>query len=278
MKAGVFAHLQAVTAEPDLGGTPYRYLGTLGKGGMGTVYCVEDTRLGREVALKALDVEVEEAKVVARLEHPGIVPVHDVGRLPDGRAYYVMKRVQGQTLDAWLAHGPPLAARVRMFHRICDAVGFAHAQCVVHRDLKPQNVMVGSHGEALVMDWGLSLVPGRAGTRGFMAPEQEQGGAVDARADVYALGVVLEGLLGAEAPAPLKSVIACARQGDPKARYADARALGADVAAWLDGAAVSVHREGLGEKLGRWYRTYQVLILLVVAYLVMRTLVAVLVR
>ena len=144
--------------------------------------------------------------MVARLEHPGIVPVHDVGRLPDGRAYYVMKLVRGERLDAWLARGPALAARVRLFQRLCEAVGFAHAQGVVHRDLKPQNVMVGSYGEALVLDWGLSGVTGAAGTRGFMAPEQEAGRATDARADVFGLGVVLEGMLGAGAPAPLRSV------------------------------------------------------------------------
>ena len=137
MNLGVLAHLQCVAGGIDLSGTPYRLVREIGKGGMGTVYCVEDTRLGREVALKALDVEVEEARVMARLEHPGIVPVHDVGRLPDGRAYYVMKLVRGERLDAWLARGPALPARVRLFQRLCEAVGFAHAQGVVHRDLKP---------------------------------------------------------------------------------------------------------------------------------------------
>lgn len=278
MNPAVFAHLQSVASELDLSGTPYRFVRLIGRGGMGTVYCVEDTRLGREVALKALDVEVDEARVAARLEHPGIVPVHDVGRLPDGRAYYVMKLVRGERLDAWLARTPPIAARVRLFQRLCEAVGFAHAQGVVHRDLKPQNVMVGAYGEALVLDWGLSGVLGAAGTRGFMAPEQEAGRATDARADVFALGVVLEGMLGADAPPPLRSVVARAKAVDPGQRYADAGVLAADIAAWLDGAPVSAHRETIGEKVGRWYVRYQVLVLLIVAYLVMRTVVALVVR
>src|SRR5205085_2428258 len=118
------------------------------------------------VALKVIDVPdagIEarlrrEAQVLARLEHPGIVPVHDVGSLPDGRAFYTMKWVQGDRLDRALARPLPLAERLRLFLRIAEAVAFAHARGVLHRDLKPANVMVGSFGEVLVLDWGLAKI------------------------------------------------------------------------------------------------------------------------
>src|SRR5207302_1822515 len=140
---------RAAVREPDLSQTKYRLAGVAGSGGMGTVYIVEDTELRRRVALKVLDapdagVEARlrrEAQVLARLEHPGIAPVHDIGGLPDGRVFYTMKWVQGERLDARLSRPVPLAERLRLFLRIADAVAFAHAQGVVHRDLKPENVM-----------------------------------------------------------------------------------------------------------------------------------------
>jgi serine/threonine protein kinase len=162
----VVSRLRAAVREPDLSGTKYRLRGVAGAGGMGTVYVVEDTELGRQVALKVLDVPdsgIEarlrrEAQVLARLEHPGVVPVHDVGTLPDGRTFYTMKLVQGERVDAYVSRRPPLPERLRVFIRIADAVAFAHAHGVLHRDLKPQNVMVGAFGEVLVMDWGLAKI------------------------------------------------------------------------------------------------------------------------
>ena len=103
---GALDHLREVAAEPDLSGTPYEIAGIIGRGGMGTVYLARDRDLDREVALKVVELDGEdtermlrEARILARLEHPGIVPVHDVGTLPDGRAWYVMKRVRGRSLD-----------------------------------------------------------------------------------------------------------------------------------------------------------------------------------
>jgi serine/threonine protein kinase len=158
--------LRAAADMPDLTGTRYRLLEKLGQGGMGDVYRVEDPALGRQVALKVISVPdsggelatrlLREARVIAQLEHPGIVPVHDVGTLPDGRVFYTMKLVQGLRLDQYLAQPGTLAERLRIFERICQAVSFAHAHGVLHRDLKPQNIMVGPFGEVLVMDWGLS--------------------------------------------------------------------------------------------------------------------------
>ena len=153
---------------PDLAGTRYRLLERIARGGMGVIYAAEDQTLSRRVALKVLDVPVpgsdfahrlnREARVLARLEHPGIVPVHDVGTLADGRVFYAMKFVEGQRLDLHIESVPSLPDRLRLFLRICDAVAFAHARGVLHRDLKPANVMVGAFGEVLVMDWGLAKV------------------------------------------------------------------------------------------------------------------------
>jgi serine/threonine protein kinase len=99
---------------------------------------------------------LREARILARLEHPGIVPVHDVGSLADGRIWYTMKRVEGHRLDEHLASVPELPRRLAVFERVCEAVAFAHAHGVIHRDLKPGNVMVGPFGEVLVMDWGVA--------------------------------------------------------------------------------------------------------------------------
>lgn len=151
---------------PDLAGTRYRLLERVARGGMGVVYAAEDEKLQRRVALKVLDAPntdgdlanrlIREALVLARLEHPGIVPVHDVGTLADGRVFYTMKFVQGQRLDQYIETVSSVTERLRLFLRICDAVAFAHAHGVLHRDLKPANIMVGSFGEVLVMDWGLA--------------------------------------------------------------------------------------------------------------------------
>ena len=160
--------LRAGADEPDLSGTRYRLLERIARGGMGVVYAAEDEKLERRVALKVLDVPgtegdfanrlMREARVLARLEHPGIVPVHDVGTLADGRVFYTMKFVEGQRLDKFIEGVESVQDRLRLFLRICEAVAFAHARGVLHRDLKPANIMVGPFGEVLVMDWGLAKI------------------------------------------------------------------------------------------------------------------------
>jgi serine/threonine protein kinase len=163
----VVARLQTGMQTPDLSGTRYRAIELLGQGGMGAVWLAQDSILQRPVALKVLTTEnssadlagrlMQEAVVLARLEHPGIVPVHDAGTLPDGRTFYCMKLVEGQTLDHY-ARKLPLRERLRLFQRIAEPLAFAHSRGIIHRDLKPANVMVGSFGEVLIMDWGLAKV------------------------------------------------------------------------------------------------------------------------
>jgi len=282
---GALDHLKEVASEPDLAGTPYEIVGTIGQGGMGTVYLARDRDLDREVALKVVQLHQEdtermlrEARILARLEHPGIVPVHDVGVLPDGRAWYVMKRVRGSRLDRSLS----LPDRLRAFERICEAVAFAHAHGVIHRDLKPENVMVGPFGEVLVMDWGVARLQGTVeapsimGTPGYMAPEQERGEMerIDERTDVYALGAILSFLLEGEdrVPRPLAAIRSRAMAAEPEGRYPNVRELSADLGRYLDGLPVAAYRESLLEQAARLFRRYRAPILLVLAYLLMRAL------
>jgi serine/threonine protein kinase len=154
---------------------------------MGSVFLAEDVELRRRVAIKAphdagldpLSNErmLREARVIARLEHPGIAPVHDLGTLPDGRPFYVMKLIRGQRLDELLSADAPRSERLRVFERVCETVAFAHANGVIHRDLKPQNIMVGAFGEVLVLDWGVAkLLPPPADDGAARAPD----GAYDA--------------------------------------------------------------------------------------------------
>ena len=199
------------------------------------------------MALKVLEVPgsegelanrlMREARVLARLEHPGIVPVHDVGALADGRVFYTMKLVEGQRLDKYIESVASIPDRLRIFLRSCDAVAFAHVRGVLHRDLKPANVMVGSFGEVLVMDWGLakiladaptpnctiltlrfprsptnlgtdtavSVITGHGrvmGTQGYMSPEQARGEieSLDARSDIFSLGALLRFVLSEKLP------------------------------------------------------------------------------
>jgi serine/threonine protein kinase len=159
-------HLRTIVGDPDFSATKYRVVKELARGGMGTVYLAEDPELKREIAIKVLNTPevypdlarrmVREAQIIARLEHPGIVPVHDVGVLADGRVFYAMKLVRGSRLDEYAAGFQSFKDRLRKFQAACDAVAFAHAHGVVHRDLKPQNIMIGSFGEVLVLDWGVA--------------------------------------------------------------------------------------------------------------------------
>ncbi len=256
---------------------PSRYedLGLLGRGGMGEVRRVRDRVLNRTLAMKigraalgespaAFSRFREEAQATAQLQHPNIVPVHDMGQLADGRIWFTMKEIRGQTLAEAIAavHGAGAAARpaawslrglVTAFHAVCQAVAYAHSRGVLHRDLKPDNVMLGDYGEVYVLDWGLARVLGRsdrplapdpmpfggvneavetshrsrsptrvgqvAGTPAYMPPEQALGAVdqIDARSDVYALGAILYELLSGRPPyqGNARSVLAQVLRGPP---------------------------------------------------------------
>ena len=302
----VVERLRDVATRPALPGDRYAILRPLGRGGMGSVYVARDAQLGREVAIKvsnatAASSELEsrlkhEARVLASLEHPGIVPVHDAGVLEDGRVFYVMKLVRGRTLTEHALGLESEAARLSVFERVADAVAFAHAAGVVHRDLKPSNVMVGAFGEVLVLDWGVARLLGRAdsqldgvriGTEGFMAPEQARGesGEAGPAADVYSLGALLvwlfasDGAPGLQArggamPKRLRAIAVKCQAASPADRYPDASALVADLARYRQGDPVSARRESALERLGHWAWRHQTVILLVLAYLVMRAIFA----
>jgi serine/threonine protein kinase len=278
-------HLRRVADRPDLASERYEVLEEIGRGGMGTVYRVRDRELGRDAALKVLSVlddELlaarirEEARVLASLEHAGIVPVHDIGTLEDGRVWVLMKLVDGRRLDEHARDGAPLVERLRLFERVCETVAFAHARGVVHRDLKPANVMVGAFGETLVLDWGVALRAGEKdeglaiGTPGFMSPEQARGEPVDARTDVYSLGAILASLVDEPRPAPLEAICRKACSEEAGDRYASVDDLRRDVAAFADRSPIAAYRESFVERVARLAAKYQTAILLVLAYLAMR--------
>ena len=284
--------LRALVGDGALDAGRYALREVLGEGGMGTVYRAPDTELVRAGAVKVLRfpgnsdwVERfrQEARTIAGLEHPGIVPVHDAGILPDGRAFYVMTLVRGKRLDSHLASLASLPERLRLFQRVTDPVAFAHSRGVVHRDLKPANIMVGPFGEVLVMDWGVAQLPGSGpepgvvlGTAGFMAPEQARGDGreVDSRADVYALGAILSGLLPKDRPAPraLRAIVARATAPAAGDRYPGVAEPSDDVGRFLDGEPVEAYPESLWARLARLAGRYRTPLVLILAYLAMRLL------
>jgi serine/threonine protein kinase len=296
--------LRDVADWPEPPSGRYDILEPLARGGMGTVYRARDRELERDVAVKVLSATApdealarmqQEARVLARLEHPGIVPIYDVGTLVDGRIFYVMKLVAGPRLDEHVADRR-LSERLRRFGRICEPVAFAHAHGVVHRDLKPDNVMVGPFGEVLVMDWGAAQVRQAiadrgsgasagawvVGTTAYMPPEQARGETVDARADVYALGGILHFMLAGGSPdaAPLRgprSVQAiCRKARSPVAadRYPDVASLSADVDRFLAGEPVAARPENALEAAARLARKHRAAIAIITTYLTLRYVIA----
>jgi eukaryotic-like serine/threonine-protein kinase len=206
----------------------YRMVEVLARGGMGEVLVARDDQVGRDVAIKrmraaapsdrAIERFLREARIQGRLEHPAIVPVHEIGRTRDGLPFFAMKKLAGTTLAKLVEKDTQLQPLLRAFVDVCLAVEFAHVRGVIHRDLKPENIVLGDFGEVYVLDWGIAKVIGEAdtelgdigsdrredqtgqgaliGTYGYMSPEEVRGDIdIDARADVYALGCVLFAIL-----------------------------------------------------------------------------------
>ncbi len=207
-------------------GERFEELGTLGRGAMGEVALVLDHDLGRTVALKRqipgapVDRFIQEIRTLGKLEHPNIVPVHDVGREEDGRLFFVMKKIEGETLEHVIERLRardldyqtrfPFERRAEIVVGILHALAHAHASGVLHRDIKPENVMLGRHGEVQLVDWGVALAfdPDQRpttreasgtliGTPWFMSPEQARGenDVLDARSDLYAVAALFHEFL-----------------------------------------------------------------------------------
>ncbi|MEW6577738.1 MAG: protein kinase [Chloroflexota bacterium] len=199
----------------------YEIVSKLGKGGMATVYRARQVTMQRDVAIKVMSADLaadpefvarfeREAHVIARLEHPRILPVHDFGH--EGELFYlVMRLIEGESLYYRLKRGPlPLKTAARLIGQIGEALDYAHAEGVIHRDLKPNNILIDQWDNLYLMDFGLAKMMASAqsltqsgtvlGTPAYMAPEQWRGEPVDARTDVYALGIILYEMVAGRTP------------------------------------------------------------------------------
>ncbi len=293
----------------------------IARGGMGRIRMARDRRLRRDVAVKEILVKTgeaarrfeREARITARLQHPSIVNIHEAGVWPTGEPFYAMKLVTGRPLDEVIADAKSFEQRLALVPNVlavADAMAYAHGERVIHRDLKPKNVLVGAFGETVVIDWGLAKDLADAGsepdggrpfrsaddaktafgavmgTPAYMPPEQASGQPVDERADVYAIGVLLDHVLSGKppftgtssdeileavkrgSPTPLSerqpgvppdllAIVERAMQRLPSRRYPTARELAEDLRRFQNGQLVGTHRYSLGELLRRWMRRHR---------------------
>lgn len=259
----------------------YEFVRELGSGGQSRVFLAFDHHLERHVAFKVPHADAEaafltEARLTARLEHPGIVAIHELGRRDDGSLYAVLElagldpqtgraRSLRDVLDGCRTTDERLALLPRLLE-VCDALAAAHASRVVHGDVKPENVAVGLRGEVVVLDWGLAVdldappaTPRISGTPRYMSPQRARGEPPTLTDDVWSLGTMLGELLeGAPMPgSPLRAIVRRCHAEVPQARYPDAGALATDLRAWLTDGLVSAHRYPLTERLSLTLRRHR---------------------
>ncbi|MBD3241131.1 MAG: protein kinase, partial [Chitinivibrionales bacterium] len=295
------------------GGERFHLVGEIGKGAAGRIYAMRDNSLNRTIAVKFLQKSREkkrgvkrqfitEARVTAMLEHPNIMPVYDIGATEKNEIFFTMRQVTGCSIGDAIRKAnageelpdefATLDGRVRIFLKICDALAYAHHQGFVHQDIKPDNIMLGEFGEALLLDWGSALNlkstgPGGKnlyGTPAYMSPEQARRERADERSDVYCVGAsffhalflrhptwaedpdefwekkrngVIDPVSDAErrrVPVALTAIALKAMHHDPAKRYQSIHELADDLKRYQAGRAVTAHRETLVESFLRWYR------------------------
>jgi tRNA A-37 threonylcarbamoyl transferase component Bud32 len=284
----------------------------IGRGATSQVWLAHDRDFDRDIAIKYLPPRAQgmsgvdsrflhEARITAGLEHPNVVPVYDLGRSADGGLFMVMRRISGRSLGeriraavaAGRGEAEPIDAVVTIFRKVCDALAFAHSRGILHRDIKPDNIMLGDYGEVVLVDWGAAseaigspLAKGLAGTPAFMSPEQARGEPITPASDVYSLGASLFQTLflrlplhtaqdeefwnrkrsgsidvpsareAARVPAPLYAIMLKALAAEPARRYAGIQGFAADLQAWQAGLAVSAWRDPWTVRLRRWHRRH----------------------
>ncbi len=271
---------------------PWAVTGVAGRGGMGVVYEAEraDGAFTRRVALKLiqgpaaqgflLERFLSERQLLAGLDHPHIARLLDGGVTPDGRPYFAMEYVAGAPLDRWCrGRKPALAERLRLFRQVCAAVAYAHRRLVIHRDLKPGNILVTEAGEVKLLDFGIAgaaaespELPGGAPrllTPAYASPEQRAGASPSVAGDVYSLGVILHELLTGHRPGAdgtlasvprlrgdLPAILHAALHPDPATRYPSVEALDADLERYLAGLPVRAHPDSLTYRGGKFVRRH----------------------
>jgi Tol biopolymer transport system component/tRNA A-37 threonylcarbamoyl transferase component Bud32 len=260
---------------------PFRLVSVIGRGGMGVVYLAErvDGEVRQRAAVKLMhpgwsevqrDRFLREREILAGLAHPGIAHLLDAGHLDDGQPYLAMEYVEGQPIDRY-CEGFSVRQKVALFLKVCAAVAYLHRSHVLHRDLKPTNILLTALGEPKLLDFGIAKIVDLDGdaaatqlrmlTPDYASPEQVAGGVVGTQSDVYALGAVLHRLLTGQPPqkvrpsqlAPelkgdLEIILQKALRNEPEERYTSVEQFSDDLAAWLESRAIHA-RHG-----DRWYR------------------------
>ena len=260
---------ESLTIAPGTRIGAWRVIDEIGRGGMGVVLRAEraDGAYRQEIALKLIDGKavradqhalfVRERQMLAELEHPNIVRLLDGGELPEGQPWFALELVRGESIDSYVkSHALPIAARVDLLIDVANAIAYAHRQLVIHRDLKPANVLVDADGRVKLLDFGISgLARDRDsavvgfGTLAYASPEQRAGAAPSTGDDVYALGRLLETIVGADAPPDLRSIVETATAQNPEDRFASATAFIDDLRAFRANRPVGAFDGGITYRL-----------------------------